>query len=234
MAEGGAAVRFARELDNPPNLAYALVFGAHLQQFLRDAPGLLQQAEAGTALASTLGMTPFVKIGELFQGWARTESGAVDEGAAQLARVLTRAMERRRPAVMVAYYLCLLAESRGQVGDHTEGLAILEVASEMMGVTNERLLESELHRLKGKLLLGQSRERWAEAARCFGRALGVARRQEARLLELRTATSLASLWADRGERQKAHDLLAPVFGWFTEGFDTADLKEAKALLAELA
>jgi class 3 adenylate cyclase/predicted ATPase len=234
MAEGVAAVRFARELDNPPNLAYALVFGAHLQQFLRDAPGLLQQAEAGTALASTLGMTPFVKIGELFQGWARMECGAVDEGAAQLAGVLARARERRRPAVMVAYYLCLLAESRGRVGDHTEGLAIFEAASEMMGVTNERLLESELHRLKGELVLGQSREQWAEAEHCFDRALGVARRQEAKLLELRTATSLARLWADRGERRKARDLLAPVYDWFTEGFDTADLKDAKALLAELA
>jgi predicted ATPase len=83
------------------------------------------------------------------------------------------------------------------------------------------------------LLLGQSRERWAEAGRCFGRALGVARRQEARLLELRTATSLARLWADRGERRKAHDLLAPLYDWFTEGFDRPDLIEARALLEEL-
>ena len=100
--------------------------------------------------------------------------------------------------------------------------------------SGERWWEAELHRLKGELLLAQSTENRAEAEACFHRALEVAQQQSAKAFELRAATSLARLWAEQGKRAEAHDLLAPVYGWFTEGFDTADLKDAKALLDELA
>jgi predicted ATPase len=99
--------------------------------------------------------------------------------------------------------------------------------------TGERWYEAELYRLKGALLLQQSSENHLEAETCFHHALAIARHQQARSLELRAATSLARLWQQQGKRQEAHDLLAPVYNWFTEGFNTLDLKEAKALLHEL-
>jgi predicted ATPase len=103
-----------------------------------------------------------------------------------------------------------------------------------MGETGEGLWEAEIHRLKGELLLHRCSEGQGRAEASFRKALNAARRQDSRSLQLRAATSLARLWAGQGERQKAHDLLAPIYGWFTEGFDTADLKDAKALLDELA
>jgi predicted ATPase len=101
-------------------------------------------------------------------------------------------------------------------------------------ITGERWYDPELYRLKGELLLQQSSDNQAEAEDCFHHALDLARNQQAKSFELRTATSLARLWQQQGKRQEAYDLLAPVYYWFTEGFDTADLKDAKALLDELA
>ncbi len=98
----------------------------------------------------------------------------------------------------------------------------------------ERTWEAEIHRLKGELLLMRSVKNQPEAERCFNRAIEIARRKSAKSLELRAVTSLSRLWCDQGKRQEAHDLLAPVYKWFTEGFDTADLKEAKALTEELS
>ena len=103
-----------------------------------------------------------------------------------------------------------------------------------MDTTGQRWDESEIYRLKGELLLQQNSDNQAEAESCFQHALDIAHNQQAKSLELRAATSLARLWQRQGNRQEAHDLLAPVYGWFTEGFTTADLKDAKALLDELA
>jgi predicted ATPase len=99
--------------------------------------------------------------------------------------------------------------------------------------TGERFYEAELHRLKGELLLQQNSDNHAEAETCFQQAITVAQNQQTKSFELRTATHLARLWQQQGKRQEAHDLLAPVYHWFTEGFDTADLQDAKALLNEL-
>ena len=102
-----------------------------------------------------------------------------------------------------------------------------------MDKTGERWCESELYRLKGELLLQQSSDNQAEAERCFQQAIAIAQNQQAKSFELRTATNLARLWQQQGKRQEALDLLAPVYNWFTEGFDTVDLKDTKALLEEL-
>src|SRR5262249_22593706 len=119
-------------------------------------------------------------------------------------------------------------------GEQETGLTVLTEAMTFAETTGERWYEAEIHRLKGALLLQQSSDHQAEAENCFHHALEIARSQQAKSFELRTATSLAKLWQQQGKRQEAHDLLAPVYGWFTEGFDTADLKEAKALLDALA
>jgi predicted ATPase len=132
------------------------------------------------------------------------------------------------------YHLALLAEVSAQVGQTAEGLEALAEALATVAQSAARWWEAELHRLRGELLLQHSVASPEEAETCFQQALDVARRQEAKSLELRAAMSLARLWQQQGRRAEAHELLAPIYGWFTEGFDTADLKEAKALLEELS
>ena len=136
--------------------------------------------------------------------------------------------------VSTSYYLAILAEAYGKVGQSREGLRTVDEALDVVKRTEERWYEAELYRLKGELILEQSQENCSETEACFQRALDVARKQAAKSLELRAATSLARLWQRQGKTTEAHALLTPVYEWFTEGFDTADLKDAKALLAVLA
>jgi predicted ATPase len=120
-----------------------------------------------------------------------------------------------------------------RAGEIDESLALLDAALETADATNERYYEAELYRLKGEWLLAHRPARGAEAESCYQHALAIARRQQARFWELRAATSLARLEGDQGKRTEARDLLGPVYGWFTEGFDTPFLQDAKALLDEL-
>jgi predicted ATPase len=131
------------------------------------------------------------------------------------------------------YFLGLLAEAYGADGHPDAGLHALAEALTVMDDTGVRSYAAELYRLKGALLLQQVVPDAAQAEACFHQALDVARQQQARSWELRATTSLARLWQSQGKRQEAYDVLAPVYGWFTEGFDTADLQEAQALLEEL-
>ncbi len=131
------------------------------------------------------------------------------------------------------YYLALLAEACGKAGQVEEGLHLLAEALAVANDTGECRWDAELHRLKGELLLARSAEKHAEAETCFRQALAVSRRQQAKSLELRVAMSLVRLWQRQGKRAEAHTLLAPIYGWFADGFDTADLQEAQTLLAEL-
>src|SRR5262249_27492235 len=124
----------------------------------------------------------------------------------------------------------LLADVCGHLGHTAEGLQALAEASTVIEQHEERWWEAEVCRLRGALLLQQEMAQQEEAEACFQRALDVSRRQQAKSLELRAAMSLARLWQQQGKRAEAHALLAPIYGWFTEGFDTADLQEAKALL----
>jgi predicted ATPase len=128
----------------------------------------------------------------------------------------------------------LLADVCDHLGHTEDGLQALAEAHNLVEQHEERWWEAEIYRLQGVLLLRQTRTPQAEAEACFQRALDVARRQEAKSLELRAAMSLARLWQQQGKRIEAYDLLAPIYGWFAEGFDTADLQEAKALLDALA
>jgi predicted ATPase len=132
-----------------------------------------------------------------------------------------------------SYWLALQVEACENVGQIDEGLHVL--AEELVVVTNrgERFYEAEIHRRKGALLLMRSGGNHTEAEACFHQALAIARHQQAKSWELRTALSLSRLWQRQGKRAKAYELLAPIYGWFTEGFDTADLQEATALLATL-
>jgi predicted ATPase len=161
--------------------------------------------------------------------------GAVETGLAQI-RQAHAAWRATGAALAQSSVLGLCAEVYRQAGQVEEGLQVLAEALAFVDTTGERWWEAELWRLKGELLLHaecgvRSAESTAEAS--FQRALAVARQQQARWLELRAAVSLSRLWQQQGRWQEAHALLAEVYGWFTEGFDTADLQEAKACLDEL-
>jgi predicted ATPase len=131
------------------------------------------------------------------------------------------------------YFLTLLAKAHGTIGEPETGLAVLTEALTHADKTGERWYGSELYRLKGELLLQQSFDYATDAETCFTQAIAIAQNQQAKSWELRAATSLAKLWQRQGKRHEAYDLLAPVYSWFTEGFDTADLKDAKTLLDAL-
>jgi len=131
------------------------------------------------------------------------------------------------------YWLALLAEAHGTMGQPAAGLTVLAEALTLVDTTGQRWYEAELYRLKGELLLQRSSDNQAEAETCFHQALAIAQNQQAKSLELRAATSLARLWQQQGKREEARQVLGDVYGWFTEGFDTADLKDAKALLDAL-
>jgi len=167
------------------------------------------------------------------RGWALAVQGQREEGLAQMCQGLA-AFRVTGARAGLAFYLGLLAEVYGGAGQPTEGLRTLAEAIAVMHQHGLYGFEANLHWRKGELLLAQLPGSAPEAETWFQQALDVARRQEAKSLELRAAMSLARLWQQQGKRQKAHDLLAPVYNWFTEGFDTADLQEAKALLEALA
>jgi predicted ATPase len=169
-------------------------------------------------------------VGMFFFGWAIADGGELEQGIASMEQGLTLFSEGRR--VTKPYMLALLASAKADLGKASEGLELLKDALVSTEESGECWWVAELHHLRGRLLL--SREQHAESETCFRRAMEISGGQRARLLELRAAMSMARLWRDQGKPQQARDLLAPVYGWFTEGFDTRDLKEAKALLDALA
>jgi len=171
----------------------------------------------------------------MLRGWALAQQGQTKEGIEQITQGL-RAYRATGAEINRSYFLALLAETYGTMEQPEAGLTVLTEALTVMDKTGERWYESDIHRLRGELILKQGTPDalQAEAESCFHQALDIARNQQAKSFELRAATSLARLWQQQGKRREAHDLLAPVYGWFTEGFDTADLQEAKALLDELA
>jgi TOMM system kinase/cyclase fusion protein len=227
------SLALAQELSHPHSLALALDLAAWLHQFRREEHLTRERAEALIALATEHGFTLYQALGTILRGWALAQQGRVEEGVAQMGHGL--AGWRATGAELVRpYYLALLAEAYEKAGQAEEGLLVLAEALALVRTSGERRKEAELYRLKGELLLARSPEHHPEAEACFHQALAVARRQQAKSLELRAAMSLARLWQQQGKRLEARALLAPIYGWFTEGFDTADLQEAKALLEELS
>jgi predicted ATPase/class 3 adenylate cyclase len=235
------ALTLARELAHAYSQAVALFFAAMFHQLRREGPLTQERAEAARTFAAEQGFALWVAGGTFLRGWALAAqspeavagAGQGEEGLAQmhlgLAAWCATGAEVARP-----YMLALLAETSAQGGQREEGLSLLAEALVMTNDTEERRWEAELYRLKGELLLQQAAPNAPQAETCFQQALDVARHQQAKSWELRAAMSLARLWSCHGKRAEAHQLLAEVYGWFTEGFDTTDLQEAKALLAELA
>ena len=227
------ALALAHELPHPYSLAHARCWAAYVYQFRWDVPAVHEQAEAAVALSIEQGFPFWAAAGTILRGWALAMQGQGEAGMAEVCQGIAAYRATEAP-LLLAYYCTLLAEVSAHLGHPEDGLQALVEAHTLMEQQEERYWEAEVCRLRGVLLLRQPGASQAEAEACFQQALDVARRQEAKSLELRAAMSLARLWQQQCKRAAAYELLAPIYGWFTEGFDTADLKDAKALLAELA
>jgi class 3 adenylate cyclase/predicted ATPase len=222
----------ARRLAHPMSLAVALHNSAHLHQLRREPQAARAQAEAELALCTEQGIAHYGAWSLLPRGWALVQQGEVTEGIAQIRQGFA-AWRALGMGVAWPWWLALLAEACGKVGQLDEGLRTLEDALAAVQRNEESHYEAEVYRLKGELLLQVAPAHQEEAEENFQHALAVARRRQAKSWELRVAMSLSRLWQQQGKRDEARQLLEPIYNWFTEGFDTADLQEARALLEEL-
>jgi predicted ATPase len=220
------ALALAEELAYPFNLAWARCFAAMLHQYRREAQATRECAEAAITLCTKHGFPQWLAVGTMMQGWTLAVQGQEDMGIAQMRQGLAdwqaTGSDLGRPG-----FLAPVAEMHWRLGQTEQGLSAVAEGLEVVKRYGERLWEPELHRLKGELLLIQAED---EAEACFRQAIELARRLQAKSLELRAVISLSRLWQRQGKREGARQLLAEIYGWFTEGFDTPDLKEAKALL----
>ena len=191
-----------------------------------------EQAEAAITLCTEQGFPLWLAMGTILAGWTLTEEGEVEKGIIQMRQGIAD-LRATGAGLWQPCFLALLAEVYGKEGQVQKGLAVLDEAMTIMNKNSENFYEAELHRLKGHMLLSCTGADKVEAEGCFRKANEIARAQKAKSLELRAATSLARLWSDQGKSEQARDLLTPIYDWFTEGFDLADLKEAKVLLSEL-
>jgi adenylate cyclase len=227
------ALALARELSHPFSQANVLVYANLMHSLRGESRAHLEGAESLIALSNEHGFLQLVGTGTFLRSLALAEQGQLQEGIAGM-RSFLEAIRAGGQALGFTAMLAMLAEAHGKAGRTQEGLALLDEAQGLVAKTGERAVEAEVHRVKGELLLARSPSDEAQAEASFREALAVARRQSAKSWELRAATSLARLWQRQGKRNEARDLLAPVYAWFTEGFDTKDLRDAKALLEELA
>ena len=234
------ALTLAQGLSHPYSLAFALAHSALLHQYRREVQAAQEQAEAAIVVCTEQGFPYWLAMGTILRGWVLAEQGQEEEGIAQMVQGLAAyratGAELRRP-----YYISLLAEAYGKEGQAEEALNTLAEALDTVNKSGERWYEVEMYRLRGELLLkseiqGSESEvqRLPEAESCFRQAIEIARQQSAKSLELRAVMSLSRLWQQQGKNDEARQMLAEIYSWFTEGFDTADLKEAKALLEELS
>jgi len=221
-------------VQHPYSVAFGFTLAAFLRQYLGDPPAARALAEEAVVISEAHGLAYMDAMASMFEGWARTREGELDEGMAQMRRGLAAQVatgaELARP-----YWLWLLAEACQRTGAAREGLALLDDADAAVEHAHDRYWEAEIHRLRGQLLLATAEPTAPAAAEaCYRRALEVARRQGARSLELRAAVSLSRLWQAAGRHDEARELLAPIYERFTEGLDHPDLREAAALLDELS
>ncbi len=238
------AVMLAREAAHANSLAYSLLLSSWFQHFCRERAVAQECAEEDIAICTKQGLGDKLAWGTIMRGWALATQGQGQAGIAQIHQGVAAA-RAAGSGLFRTYQLTLLAEAYDAVGQPEAGLAALAEALARVEQTEERFWEAEIYRLTGELLLkvqgaGRSRSavegmQHAESPEgWFLKAIEIARRQEGKSLELRATVSLAQLWQQQGKKDQAHHMLADIYGWFTEGFDTIDLQQAKALLDELS
>jgi predicted ATPase len=231
QARSKEALTDAKELSHRNTLGYALLYGCILSQLGRDRDEALDRANSLIALAAEQGSPHFLAAGDVIRGWTLGAAGEFEAGIAQVRDGLTR-WRATGAGFLVPYFLSLLAELQGHAGAVNDGLDVVAEALDRVEETGERWFEAELHRMMGELMLRLPSSGPTAAEARFAHAVATARQQGAKLWELRAATRLARLWREQGRRGEAHDLLAPLYSQFTEGFGTPDLQAASAILQE--
>jgi predicted ATPase len=227
------ALTWSRSLQHPHTLAFSLNYACYFHLLGRAGSSVEGVLEELRWLAVEQRFPIWLVGADIMGGYVLALHGRAADGLALARKGLT---ERKATGSNwhETFLLGLLAPTAHSAGQPDEAHSLLDAALAMADRTGERWYEAELHRVKGDLQLTQGHRDQVAAETSFRQAVTVARNQDARFWELRAATSLGRLWAKQGKRREAHDLLAPIYGWFTEGFDTADLKDAKALLDKLA
>jgi predicted ATPase len=227
------SISLARELSHPSTLVFALFFAAWFHQERGEMPAVQARVEEGMTVAAEQRFSRWIAQGVFLRGSILVERGHQEAGMAEMSKVLGTELNEAAPGRWNARGAALLAEAYKKTGHTVEGLNTVTEALSSAHQTECSYYAAELHRLKGELLLTQAAADEQQAEACFQNALKVAQGQSARSLELRAAMSLSRLWQRQGKRDEARQLLGEIYGWFTEGFDTTDLKQAKALLEEL-
>jgi predicted ATPase len=230
-----AALSLARTLAHPYSLAVTLYHAATLHQYRREFRATQEHAEAAIALSTEQGFPLFRAACTVLRGWARAVQGETEEGIAEMRQCLL-AYRDAGAELSRSYFLVLLAEAYGQAGRAAEGLQVLAEARTLVDKNGERFWEAELWRCQGELVrhaaCGVRNAVWTAEA-YFRQALETARRQQAKLLELRAVLSLARLWQHQDKQTEASQMLVATYAWFSEGYETPDLQEARQLLHEL-
>jgi len=238
------AFALAQELSHPYSLAFALIHVIYVHRFSWEVKATQERAKELFALSTEHGFPITLAVGAAHQGWALAEQGLGKEGIIQIRQGIDVWCATGSTLFFQPFLLAMLAEAHWKGGLPEEGLTVLAEALAIVNKTGERFWEAELYRLKGELSLQSKQVETsqdkpeaktnpeAEAEECFCKAIEIARHQSAKSLELRTMMSLSRLWRQQGKKAQARQMLAEIYSWFTEGFDTADLKEAKALLEE--
>jgi DNA-binding winged helix-turn-helix (wHTH) protein/predicted ATPase len=226
------ALTRAQEPGQPYSQVYALIHAVTIHQHRREVQAVQERTEAMMAICEEQEFAHWLAAGRFYRGWALVAQEHTEEGIAQMRQGLARVSHARGP--MGPYTRALWAEACAHVVQTEEGWAVLEQALAEVDQSEGCFYAAELYRLKGELLLHQAMTNAPQAEACLWQALALARRSQAKWWELRAAMSLARLWQHQHKRQDAYDLLAPVYDWFTEGFDTPDLQEAQALLHQLS
>jgi class 3 adenylate cyclase/predicted ATPase len=229
LASIAESLALAERIAHPFTLSIALTISSAFYLNRREPERALRQVEAAEALAAEQRLSLLFEP-DMLRGGALVEQGAADEGIARIRRGVAN-WTRLGRTILLPHGFAFLAEGLARHGDRTAALAALREGLDTARATGEHFWDAELHRLTGTVLLAENKLDDGQAS--LQQAIRIAQAQQAKSLELRAVTSLARLWGEQGRRGEARELLAPVYGWFTEGFDTADLKEAKALLDEL-
>lgn len=228
LAASQESLAMARSFSHSYHQAFALSMVSMFHQLCREVEAIYKVTEEGVALTSEQGFAMFLAHGTIIQGRALSQRSQITEGLTQMKQGLSD-LQATGTRLQIPHYLGLLSSEYRALGQLNKASSLLDEALALVDKSGERYCEAELYRLKGELLLQSSSGHDGEAESGFQQALDVARDQQAKSLELRAATSLARLWQSQGKREEARELLAPVYELFTEGFDTADLKDAQSL-----
>ena len=232
LADTHKSLGEAREIDQAATLMFALAYASIIHIYSGNYATANAQLDEVVALADEKGALFWKALGTLWRGWLFALTGRASDAAQMIASGIA-ALRSTGSTVLMPLYLACLAKAHAELGQFNDAWRCIGEAMTTIEAANERWWEADINRTAGEIALLSSQPDAAKAQKHFEKALAVARAQQAKSWELRAAMSLARLWRDQGKVQQARELLAPVYGWFTEGFDMRDIKEAKSLLDEL-